>query len=113
MKFPHLPMGQRFYFQGEPYVKTGPLTARREQDGSSRMIPRSAMVTLDTPGRPGGSQSWWTDALDVYEQTLRDTLTPKGGRRDLGLATRLDQAIGAARAGFIRAAAAHEGDRVD
>ncbi len=37
MRFPHLPPGARFEFEGNTYVKTGPVSATAE-DGSQRMI---------------------------------------------------------------------------
>lgn len=43
MKFPQLPVGARFRFQGEDYCKTSPLAASGA-DGAQRMIPRSALV---------------------------------------------------------------------
>jgi len=44
MKFPQLPVGQRFEYQGETLVKVGPMTACNERGGNSRLIPRSAAV---------------------------------------------------------------------
>ena len=44
MKFPQLPIGQAFSYQGEGYVKTGPVTGRNLATGAQRMIPRSALV---------------------------------------------------------------------
>ena len=43
-KFTLLAVGEDFAYQGEDYSKTGPLTAARHSDGSSRMIPRHALV---------------------------------------------------------------------
>jgi predicted dinucleotide-binding enzyme len=43
-KFTLLAIGDAFEFQGEQYTKTGPLTASRLENGSQRMIPRSAVV---------------------------------------------------------------------
>ena len=43
-KFSLLAIGDTFEFQGERYTKSGPLTASRLENGSQRMIPRSAVV---------------------------------------------------------------------
>jgi hypothetical protein len=48
MKFFQVPMGQRFAFEGEVYVKTRPLTAACETGGNDRLIRRSADVELLT-----------------------------------------------------------------
>jgi hypothetical protein len=53
MRFPQVPIGQRFSYQGQLYSKTGPLTASEEGSGAQRMIPRAAEVELiDTFGKP-------------------------------------------------------------
>lgn len=46
-KFLHLPLGEKFYYQGERYQKVTPLLASNLESGKQRMIPRSAMVILD------------------------------------------------------------------
>lgn len=43
MKLQHLPIGARFEYEGQIYVKTGPLTASAEQ-GGQRVIPRYAVL---------------------------------------------------------------------
>jgi hypothetical protein len=48
MKLQHLAIGDRFEYDGDVYVKTGPLTAASEK-GGQRVIPRSAFL------RPVGS----------------------------------------------------------
>lgn len=49
MKFSQLPIGARFEFQGQAYVKTGPIAATSEA-GGQRMIPRYAVLRpLDGP----------------------------------------------------------------
>lgn len=49
MKFQLLAIGARFEFEGDVYMKTGPLTAAGEA-GGQRMIPRSAVLKpLDAP----------------------------------------------------------------
>jgi len=52
MKFPQLPMGQRFRWRGAVYRKAGPLTAHAEYDGALAMIPRSAVIELLQDGTP-------------------------------------------------------------
>lgn len=43
MKLQHLALGDRFEYNGDVYVKTGPLTAASEK-GGQRVIPRSAFL---------------------------------------------------------------------
>lgn len=43
-KFTLLAIGDTFEYQGERYTKSGQLTATRHDNGSQRMIPRSAVV---------------------------------------------------------------------
>lgn len=43
MKLQHLAIGDRFEYDGDVYVKTGPLTAASEK-GGQRVIPRSAFL---------------------------------------------------------------------
>lgn len=58
MKLQHLPIGARFEYEGEVFVKTGPLTASSETSGQ-RVIPRYAVLRpLEPPlaaGNPGQS----------------------------------------------------------
>lgn len=55
MKLQHLPIGARFEFEGEIFVKTGPLTASSESSGQ-RVIPRYAVLRpLDPPPEAGHS----------------------------------------------------------
>lgn len=49
MKLQHLAIGARFEYEGQVFVKTGPLTASSEQ-GGQRIIPRYAVLKpLDLP----------------------------------------------------------------
>lgn len=105
MKFPQLPLGQRFLFQGESYVKVGPLTARRERDGENRLIPRSAVVALSS-AKGGGASTTPPDApqrvaraLQAYEETLRSALLSTGDP-DGGCQGRLEAGLAAARRAF-------------
>ena len=58
MKLQHLAIGARFEYEGQVYVKTGPLTATAEQ-GGQRVIPRYAVLKpldLPMPETPAGSR---------------------------------------------------------
>jgi hypothetical protein len=46
VKFHEISIGQPFNFEGDVYVKTGPVMASRERDGSRRLMRRSSQVTL-------------------------------------------------------------------
>jgi hypothetical protein len=115
MKFPQLPLGQRFLFRGEAYVKIGPLTARREQDGENRLFPRSALVSLSQPGYAGLAvevgtlPAWVSSALDAYEEQLRAALFSAGASTDPDLRARLEEGLAAARGAFLEAMARHAG----
>jgi hypothetical protein len=53
MRFPQLPIGQRFGYQGKTFTKTGPLTASEEGTGKSQLIKKSAEVApLDFQPQP-------------------------------------------------------------
>lgn len=59
MKFYQLPIGQRFELEGKRYVKTTPLVACLESDGSQKFIKRAVQVRLlgDKAEIPGGDDS--------------------------------------------------------
>lgn len=44
MKFHLLPVGEKFEYQGEIYIKADKLIANSEQTGKNRLIPRSANI---------------------------------------------------------------------
>jgi hypothetical protein len=46
IRFTHLQIGQQFDYQGAHYTKVAPLIASNNANGTQRMIPRSAAVTL-------------------------------------------------------------------
>jgi hypothetical protein len=46
MKFLHLQIGQQFEYRGQHYTKVAPLIASNNSDGSQKMVPRSALVTV-------------------------------------------------------------------
>lgn len=67
MKFPLLPLGARFEYDGAVYVKTGPLVAERE-GGGSRIIPRHAVVrVLDGAPAPAPREEGALPAATVRE----------------------------------------------
>lgn len=48
MKIHQIPLGTRFTYQGQTYVKSGPMVATSENGGMT-MIPKYAVLTLDDP----------------------------------------------------------------
>ena len=44
MKFPHLPTGAQFEFDGKAYTKVSPLVAAAEDGSGQRVIPRYAVL---------------------------------------------------------------------
>ena len=50
MKFPHLPTGAQFEFDGKAYTKVSPLVAAAEDGSGQRVIPRYVM--LKSVGEP-------------------------------------------------------------
>ena len=52
MRFRHLPLGQRFTFQGVRYTKSSPLLASPEDGSAQRMFPQSAEVVVDETTAP-------------------------------------------------------------
>ena len=63
MKFHLVPIGEQFVFQEKLYTKSGPIAASSELEGKSRMIPRSANVTLSNPLKV-------ENVIDVDERTV-------------------------------------------
>jgi hypothetical protein len=97
MKFPQLPIGARFRYQGDIYCKSSPLAASGP-DGAQRMIPRSATVDPlqegdDAAAPPVGSPL--QQALDDYHAQclalLREAAESGPAALD-ALSRRLDQA---------------------
>jgi len=94
VKFPQLPVGRRFQYQGETLVKVGPLTACGERGGNTRMIPRSALVVplSEGPDRSAGEHSdsdrsrlqvalghfeaRWRAALQALDEPARGLIEP-------------------------------------
>lgn len=80
MKFPQVPVGGRFDYQGETLVKVGPMTACNERGGDARLIPRSAVVTPVgatpevPPVAPILTQALVREALAAFEARLRSAI---------------------------------------
>lgn len=102
MKFQMLPLGARFEFEGDVYVKTGPLTAAAEA-GGQRMIPRSAVLKpLDAPvvekpkaGRKldaavvtAAFELFFTDCARLLQSAEPDVLRASALRAELDAARR-------------------------
>ncbi len=106
MKFSQMPLGRRFLYQGDRYVKVGPLTACWEGTAETRLIPRSAAVSpVEEGGERAPAQSakapgWLSTALDGYEQALRAVLLPPGSEPHPDLGARLESALAVARLAF-------------
>lgn len=85
IKFLHLQIGQQFEFQGDHYTKVAPLIASNNANGTQRMIPRSAAVTLLQDDKPTTHASTSTDdhpalaVLERYHQTALAELQALGG----------------------------------
>ena len=90
MKFPQLPIGQRFSFQGKAYTKTGPMTASEEATGKRQLIRKSAAVTpLDArqeattqTGERQFSESEVREMFDGYREQLRVLLVARLSEQD-------------------------------
>lgn len=76
MKFLHLQVGQQFEYRGEHYTKVAPLIASNNADGSQKMIPRSAAVTIQgeqsTPTK--GQANANHPSLEILERYHRTAL---------------------------------------
>jgi hypothetical protein len=113
MKFSQIPPGQRFIYEGDQYLKVGPLTACREPQGQTRLIPRSAVVSpVDrdggTPDPSAAVPAWLSSALDAYEQRLRALILPADCESDTEHSVRLELALNAARRAFYDLARARD-----
>lgn len=101
MKFPQLPIGTRFEYQGKVYVKTGPIAATGEE-GGQRMIPRWAKLRVldgEVPAEPPRSvvrlddvavrrafESFARDCERLLEEGLEDDGRLEAARESMGLA---------------------------
>ncbi len=79
MKLQHLAIGDRFEYEGQIYVKTGPLTASGEIDGQ-RIIPRYAVLrsitsstaeTDDKNSEPVPDKNKIMDAFDQFYRSCK------------------------------------------
>lgn len=71
MKFHLVPVGEKFEFQGEIYVKADKLIANSEKTGQNRLIPRSANVqpvTAQTNATPKVIDEHQVQTAKVLEQ---------------------------------------------
>jgi hypothetical protein len=106
-KFSLLPIGEAFEYQGERYTKSGPLTASRS-DGSSRMIPRSAVVSPlsgSAPPAPAmtAKQLPVPQVLEAFEHYHKGCLEwlAMTEQVDAALAATIREAMDAARERFL------------
>lgn len=93
-KFSLLAIGDAFEYQGEQYTKSGPLTASRLDNGSQRMIPRSAVVaplsaTISTVSEVKAKQLPAEEVLEAFEQYH------KGCKEWLAMTEKVDEALAA------------------
>jgi len=107
-KFTLLAIGESFEFQGEHYLKSGPLTARHLTDNSQRMIPRSALVTPLGKTAPTAAETTprqlpaeqVLEAFEHYHKGCREWLQMTE-EVDASLAEKIREAMQAARQRFL------------
>jgi hypothetical protein len=111
MKFPQLPPGARFRWQGELYRKTGPMTAHAEAGGAQKLMPRSAVVepvadsvAAVATGEKRFSAAEVQAALDAYQASLRAYAEGLAGPERSALQAQMDLAERAFRAALTREA---------
>ena len=100
MKFSLLEIGQQFIYQGECYVKATPVVAHHCKTGKSKLIPRSAVLSLTTtaPGEPPATGEQRdaqriSNAFEAYQQTVAEILEQIGDDKERErLRTRLEHA---------------------
>lgn len=107
-RFSLLAIGEAFEYQGEQYTKSGPLTASRTENGTQRMIPRSAVVitltgapvpTTDVEGKqlPAGQV---LEAFEHYHKGCLEWLAMTE-KVDETLAANIREAMESARERFL------------
>lgn len=110
-KFTQLPIGESFEYQGEQYLKVGPLIGRKLATGQQRMIPRSALVaplgtTADSETDTAPSQRQLPEAqvLEAFENYHKGCLEwlLLTEETDSALAQRIREAMKLARERFIQ-----------
>lgn len=98
MKFGQLPIGSRFHYEREWYVKTGPLLAATESEGRQRFIGRYAEVRLaetapvvhaahETPAASVAFEAFYQQCLALVQ-----TLTAHDPQAATSARAHLDQA---------------------
>lgn len=110
MKFPLLPLGARFQFEGKVYVKVGPLTAAAEDGGGQRMIPRHAAlqpVGGDAPPPPASpapalDRKAILAAVEAYHASCAQLLEQAAAGLDEPGRQALREALEAARRDLLR-----------
>lgn len=81
MKLQQLPLGARFEWDGQVYVKTGPLTAA-SQSGGNRLIPRFAVLKPLGSDRPpvqkpaDPAQQAWLEAFEAFYRSCQTLVEP-------------------------------------
>ncbi|RLJ19858.1 hypothetical protein DJ030_04205 [bacterium endosymbiont of Escarpia laminata] len=99
MKFPHLPIGQRFRFQDKLYTKVGPLTASEEGSGNNRLMIKSAEIEpldMQVETQPKGSRSFSEQQIrTLFDQACQEFLQANPGDET-------KQLLGVLQAGFYR-----------
>lgn len=100
MKFPQLPLGARFQYDGKSYVKTSPIAASGE-DGQTRMIPRYAQVLPLDAGHAAPPKVERRFAEAEVMRAFEAAVTECGGR--LAAGADADSALAAARTRFREA----------
>lgn len=86
MKFQHLKIGQQFEYQGETYVKSGPLVAHHTKTGQQRFIPRYASIVVNDASAPPENKkkrstldsSQVLMAFDAFYSSVMDSLQALG-----------------------------------
>jgi hypothetical protein len=98
MKFPQLPLGARFRWDGELYRKTGPMTAHAEAGRTRKLVPRSAVVEPVEGSNPAPPSTEHFSALavqaalDAYQDSLRAYAETLEGPRRAALEQQMDAA---------------------
>ena len=95
MKFHLVPVGEKFEYQGEIYVKADKLIANSEKTGQNRLIPRSANVqpvnslpdaTPKVVDEHQVQTSKVLDEFDKYHQQVLHHITDENERNELDAA---------------------------
>lgn len=76
MKIHQLPLGARFEYQGEVYVKTAPMMARSDA-GVQRLVPRYAVLTLVEAEAEAASGPGLRRDFDTFYQVCTRLVPPE------------------------------------